>query len=196
MSGVSSPRLIYGMQWCASNHPVGISEQSGYLWCTLCVSHTLQSALESEHEARIVQIATIREFSISSVLLILEVLCCLYWHSSYQIDHSTLSWMIVEVNWLTWCQKCRMAAFWARYCSYDTPRSFFPFWIISWPVMPMTPLWWLLCHPQALESPFSLTSSLTMYSSASTWKMFTLLWQHECSKPLVLLLLLYYTRCK
>ena len=52
----------------------------------LCVSHTLQSALESGQEARIVQIdfsaafdkVTIREFCISSVLWVLEVLCCLY----------------------------------------------------------------------------------------------------------------------
>ena len=33
------------------------------------------------------------------------------------------------------------------------------------------------------------------YSSASTCKMFAQQWQHESSKPLVLLLL-YYTRCK
>ena len=55
----------------------------------LCVSHTLQSALESWQEARIVQIdfsalmltfdrVSIRAFSISSALLVLEVLCCLY----------------------------------------------------------------------------------------------------------------------
>ena len=33
--------------------------------------------------------STIREFCISSVLRVLEVLCCLYRHSFYQIDHST-----------------------------------------------------------------------------------------------------------
>ena len=52
----------------------------------LCVSHTLQSALETGQEARIVQIdfsqpligSTIREFGISSVLWVLGVLCCLY----------------------------------------------------------------------------------------------------------------------
>ena len=32
-----------------------------------------------------------------------------------------------------------------------TLHSFFPFWKISWSVMLMTPLWWLLCHPQASE---------------------------------------------
>ena len=51
----------------------------------LCVSHTLQSALEKGQEARIVQIAvqpligsTIRVFSISSARWVFEVLCCLY----------------------------------------------------------------------------------------------------------------------
>ena len=52
----------------------------------LCVSHTLQSALESGQEARIVQIdfsaaligSTIREFSRGSDLWVSVVLCCLY----------------------------------------------------------------------------------------------------------------------
>ena len=52
----------------------------------LCVSHTLQGALESGQEARIVQIdfsavligSTIWAFSINSALWILEVLSCLY----------------------------------------------------------------------------------------------------------------------
>ena len=52
----------------------------------LCVSHALQSALESLQEARIVQIdfsaafdrSTIRAFSISSALWVLEILSCLY----------------------------------------------------------------------------------------------------------------------
>ena len=52
----------------------------------LCVSHTLQSALESGQEARIVQIdfsapligSTIWVFSITSALWVLEVLSCRY----------------------------------------------------------------------------------------------------------------------
>ena len=52
----------------------------------LCVSHTLQNALESGQEARILQIdftallkwSTIWVFCISSVLWVLEILCCLY----------------------------------------------------------------------------------------------------------------------
>ena len=67
----------------------------------------------------------IREFCISSVVWVLEVLCCLYWHSFYQIDHSTLWWTVVWVNWLTSCQECRRPVFWALYCSSCTPRRFF-----------------------------------------------------------------------
>ena len=52
----------------------------------LCMSLTLQSALDSGHEDRIVQIDfsaalimfTIRAFSIGSALWVLEVLCCQY----------------------------------------------------------------------------------------------------------------------
>ena len=40
----------------------------------LCVSHTLQSALESGQEVRIVQI----DFSAASAMWVLEVLSCLY----------------------------------------------------------------------------------------------------------------------
>ena len=51
----------------------------------LCVSHTLQSALESGQEARVAQIdlwaafdtVNHKEFSIRYVLWVLEVLCCL-----------------------------------------------------------------------------------------------------------------------
>ena len=52
----------------------------------LCVSHILQSALESGQEARIVQIdfsaafdrSTIGKIFINSALCVLEALCCLY----------------------------------------------------------------------------------------------------------------------
>ena len=58
----------------------------GTCYALLCVSHKLQSALESGQEVSIVQIdfsaafdrVTIRAFSISSALWVLEVLCCLY----------------------------------------------------------------------------------------------------------------------
>ena len=52
----------------------------------MCMSYTLQSALERGQEAKIMQIdfsaafdrVNFREFCISSVLWVLEVLCCLY----------------------------------------------------------------------------------------------------------------------
>ena len=53
----------------------------------------------------------IMEFSIGSVL------CCKNVNSFYQIDHNTLWWMLVGVNWLMLCQEYRSAVFWARYCS-------------------------------------------------------------------------------
>ena len=33
--------------------------------------------------------------------------------------------MDVAVNWSTLCQECRRAVFWARCCSFCTPRNFF-----------------------------------------------------------------------
>ena len=55
--------------------------------------------------------STFWAFSISSALWVLEVLCCLYWHSFNQTDHSTLWSMVIEVNWLTLCQECHRAVF-------------------------------------------------------------------------------------
>ena len=54
--------------------------------------------------------STISELSLSSVPWILEVLCCLYWHIFYQIDHITLFWTVVKVN----CYRCVSSA--ARKC--------------------------------------------------------------------------------
>ena len=69
----------------------------GKIWVPLIdtrlyVSHTLQSALESGQEGRISRLtsaqplkgSTIREFSISSSLWVLEVLCCLYILTQFQ----------------------------------------------------------------------------------------------------------------
>ena len=112
---------------------------NGTCYAHLCVSHTLLSELENGYEATIVPIisaltligSAIWEFSISSVLWVFFVLCCLYLHSSNQIDHSKLWWQVVGVTWLTLCQECRSTVFNARYCSSCTPRSFFPFRRIS-----------------------------------------------------------------
>ena len=63
---------------------------------------------------RLISVQTlIRSTSIGSALWVLEVLCCLYWHSFGQTDHSELWWMVVGVNWLTLCQQRRRAVFWA-----------------------------------------------------------------------------------
>ena len=121
----------------------------GTCYALLCVSHTLQSALENGQEARIVQIDFSAVFDRVNHLGILCKLC------SVGIGGSVLSilteflsnrsqqvlwWMVVEVNWLTLYQECHMAVFWASYCYSCTLWSFFPFWKISWSVMLMTPL--------------------------------------------------------
>ena len=63
-----------------------------------CVSHTLQSASESEQEARIMQIDFSAAFDgvnrqgilIGSALWLFEVLCYPYCHSFCKTDHNTL----------------------------------------------------------------------------------------------------------
>ena len=83
-SGVGSPRMIYGMQWCASNHPVCLSVKSGYQWCTCVrVAYTAKCILEWAggqdrtywFQRRLWYGQPCREFSISYVLWILVVLC-------------------------------------------------------------------------------------------------------------------------
>ena len=111
----------------------GMGTCDALLW----VSHTLQSALESWQEARIVQIdfsAAFDRVNNQGILYrlcswVLEVLCCLYLHCFCLTDHSTFWWMVVGINWLRLFQECRRAVFWAHYCSFRTLRSFFPFWI-------------------------------------------------------------------
>ena len=105
----------------------------------LCESHTLQSALESGQEARIVQIDFSAAFDRVNYLGILYKLCTVGIGGSVlsiltqflSNPSSTLWWMIVGVNWLMLYQECRRAVFWASYCSSCTLRSFFPIWKIS-----------------------------------------------------------------
>ena len=69
----------------------------------LCMSHTLQSALENGQEARIVQNNFSAAFDRVNHLGILYKLCSvgiggsalLYCQSFYQTDHSKLWWMVV-----------------------------------------------------------------------------------------------------
>ena len=49
--------------------------------------------------------SAIRKFSISSVLMVLKLLCRLYLLSFNQIYHSLLLWTVVGVNWLTLCMQ-------------------------------------------------------------------------------------------
>ena len=99
----------------------------------LCVSHTAQSALESGQEAGIVQIDFCSAFDRVNQMGILYRLCTVGIGGSVlsiltQILSNrshTLRWMVVGVNWLMLFKKCRRAVFWARYCSFSTPRSFF-----------------------------------------------------------------------
>ena len=69
-----------------SNRPVYFRKGLGTCDALLCLSHTLQSALESGQEVRIVQIdvsaafdrVNHQAFSTGSAMWVLEVLCCLY----------------------------------------------------------------------------------------------------------------------
>ena len=87
----------------------------------LCMSHTLQSALESEQEARIVQVdfsAAFDRVNHQGILYTVYRLCSVGIGGSvlailtqFLSNHySTLWWMVVGVNWLT---------------------LYFPFWKIS-----------------------------------------------------------------
>ena len=141
-----------------------VCSQPGKVWRLLW----LQKAKKTPGSCRFISVqpligSTIREFSISSSLWVLEVMCCLYRQSLYQTGHSMLWRMVVGENGLTLCQECRRAMFWARYCSSSTPPSFFPFWKICRSVMSITPLWLLLGHLQSFElqqqSPYSAIDS-------------------------------------
>ena len=76
----------------------------------LCVSYGLQSALKNGQVVRTVQIdlaqpfieSTIMKLSISSVLRILEVLCCTYILTQFLINRSQHVMVTIDgVNWLT-----------------------------------------------------------------------------------------------
>ena len=138
-SGVGSLWTIYGTQWCASNHQFAYRKGLGTRDALLCISHTLQSALESEQEARIVQInfsaafdrVNHKGFLYKLCSVVLEVLCCLCSHSFCQIDHCTLWWMGCRSKLVNVMSGVRQGSVWTNYCSSCTLRRFFPFWKIS-----------------------------------------------------------------
>ena len=87
----------------------------------LCMSHTLQSALESGQEARIVQIDSSAAFDRVNRQGVLYKLC------SVGIGGSVLSILTQFMvdgcrrNCLTSCQECRREVFWSHYYSSYTP---------------------------------------------------------------------------
>ena len=112
----------------------------------LCVSHTLQSALESGQEARIVQIDFSAAFDYVNHQGILykksgnsdklcpvgiggSVLSILTKFQSNRSQHVMLNGCMSKL--INVMSGFRRAAFWALCCSSYTPRSFFPIWRIS-----------------------------------------------------------------
>ena len=104
----------------------------------LCMSHTLQSALESGKEARIVQIEFSAAFDRVNHQGILYRLCSVGIGGSVlsiltQFRSNRSQHIMVDGCWsnLLMFQGCHRAAFGACYCSFCTLRSFYPFWKIS-----------------------------------------------------------------
>ena len=105
----------------------------------LCVSHTLQSALESGQEARIVQIDFSAAFDRVNHLGILYKLCSvgiggsilsiltqfLSNRSQQVMVDGCLSKLVNVVSGVP------QGSIWASYCSFCTHRSFSKFWKIS-----------------------------------------------------------------
>ena len=140
---VGGPAPLWsGGQWVTTHECVLLTTQFAYRKglgtcdALLCVSHTLQSALENGQEAWIVQIDFSAAFDRVNHLGFLYKLC------SVGIGGSVLSILteflsnrsqqvMVDGCRSKLVQECRRAVFWARYCSSCTLRSFFPFWKIS-----------------------------------------------------------------
>ena len=77
------PSLLIGKVWVHIHCKMHLTVGSGLGSCRLI---SVQPLIGS----------TIRAFSISSALWGLEVMCCIYWHSFYQTDHSTLRGWLQE----------------------------------------------------------------------------------------------------
>ena len=149
----------------------------------LCVSHRLQSALESGQEDRIVQIDFSAALDGVNHFGILYKLCSVCIGGSVpsiltQFLSNRSQHVMVDgyqsklVNVVSGVMQGSVLA---RCCFSCTRRSFFPFWKISWSVMLMTPLWWQLCHTHASEfqqqSPWSMTlSGLVSGVTFGGWK--------------------------
>ena len=115
----------------------------GKVWIPVmhfCVSHTLQNALESWQEARIVQIdfsAALNRVNHQGILYklcsvgigcsVLSILTQFPSNRSQDVMEDGCHSKLV----LTSCQECHREVFWACYCFSCTPRIFFQFWRIS-----------------------------------------------------------------
>ena len=115
------PSLLIGKVWVPVMH--------------FCVSHTLQSELESGQEAQIMQIDFSSAFDRVKHLGILYQLCSVgIGGSVLSIFTQFLSNRSQQVmvdgcrsKLVTLYRECRREVFWARYCSSSTRQSFFPF---------------------------------------------------------------------
>ena len=140
---VQPPSLLIVQVWVPTMHFCGCPIHSKVQWRVLrrlglCRLISVQPLIG----------LTIRVCSIGSALWVLEVLCCLYWHSFYQTDHSTVWSMVVRVNWLTIWHCVRSVTgqcFGPIIVQSCSLLSFFPFLNISWSLLLMTLLWWLWC---------------------------------------------------
>ena len=115
------PILFIGKVWVPVMHFWACPKHCKFHWRSgrrlgSCRLISAQNLIES----------TIRAFSISSALWVLEVRCCLHWHSFYHIDHRTLWWMVIGVNryLISVVSGVPPSVFWASYCSSSTDRSF------------------------------------------------------------------------
>ena len=112
----------------------------------LCVSHTVQSAMESGQEARIVQIDFSAAFDRVNHLGILYKLCSVGFGGSVQSILTQFQSNRSQQVMVDRCRSkvvnvvCRRSVFWACYCSSCTLRSFLKKCKISGSVMLMTPL--------------------------------------------------------
>ena len=97
---------------------------------SFCLRLTLYS-VHMRGAMRLRLFRTVREFSSSSVMYALYVLCCLFWCSFSLINYSMSWWMVVGENWLALGQECLRAVFGDRNCSSCAQRRFSLYWRTS-----------------------------------------------------------------
>ena len=127
------------MQWCVPTTQFANWKGLGTCDARLCVSHTLQSVLESGQEARMVQIDFGAAFYRVNHQGIMYKLCSMGIGGSVV---SILTQFLSNRSHNFTVDGCRsklvnvvsgvpQGSVFGRYCSSYTPRSFFPIWRIS-----------------------------------------------------------------